>query len=46
MGRLLKYLFFLALLGVAGVAVYALFADLPAPVREITRTLEPPAGVQ
>lgn len=31
MGRMIKYLFYLILIGAAGLAVYALLAPLPAP---------------
>ncbi len=36
MGRLVKYLLYLAILGALAFAGYALVADLPAPVRTIT----------
>lgn len=36
MGRLLKYLFFLAVLGAIGLAVYAMFGDLSPQQGEIT----------
>jgi hypothetical protein len=41
-GRLLKYLFFLAVIAAAGLSVYALVADLPPPVREVVRELPTP----
>ena len=35
MGRLLKYVFYLVVLGAIGVAGYAIFATLPAPQSDI-----------
>ncbi|MEL6584318.1 MAG: hypothetical protein AAFQ36_10845 [Pseudomonadota bacterium] len=35
MGRFFSYLVIALLLGVAGIAVYAIFADLPAPQTRI-----------
>ncbi|WP_198670415.1 hypothetical protein [Oceanicella sp. SM1341] len=43
MARILKYLLYLVVLGLAALAVYALFADLPAPVEEITIDVPLPA---
>ncbi len=40
-GRLIKYLLILALLGVIGIAVYAMFFDLPPPSNEITIPVTP-----
>jgi len=40
-GRLIKYLVILAVLGAIGVAAYALFFDLPPPSREITISVTP-----
>ena len=37
MGRLLKYVFYLALLGAVGFVGYALVADLPARQSEIVK---------
>lgn len=42
LGRLLKYLFWLALIGAAALAGFALISDLPAPVEERTVPLELP----
>jgi hypothetical protein len=44
MGRLLRYLFYLVLLAALGFAVYAFFAELPAPIREITVDVPVPEG--
>lgn len=35
MGRLIKYLFYLAILLIVVIAAYALFFDLPAPQSEV-----------
>lgn len=43
MGRLLKYLFYLLLLGALGLAVYALIAPLPAPTERRVVPVTPPA---
>ncbi|MBL4807245.1 MAG: hypothetical protein JKY31_08140 [Rhodobacteraceae bacterium] len=40
-GRLIKYLFILALLAAVAVAIYALFFDLPPPSREIIISVTP-----
>lgn len=40
LGRILKYLFFLILIGLMGLAGYALFSDLPAPAVEIVKPVE------
>ena len=40
MGRLLKYVFYLAVLLGIGLVGYALIADLPAPKTEITEDVE------
>lgn len=45
LGRLLKYLFWLALIGAAALAGFALVSDLPAPIEERTVPLDlPPDG--
>ncbi|MFS4437598.1 hypothetical protein ACMA5I_05230 [Paracoccaceae bacterium GXU_MW_L88] len=44
MGRVLKYLFYLVILGLIGLALYAVFAELPAPQTEISVPVEPEAG--
>lgn len=36
MGRLFKYLFYLAVLAAIAVGAFALFSDLPAPQSEVT----------
>jgi len=41
LGRLIKYVFVLVLLGAALTAGYALFFDLPAPSREIIVPVQP-----
>lgn len=40
MGRLWKAVLLVALIGVVGALLYALVADLPAPVREIRMPVE------
>ncbi|MEM6944508.1 MAG: hypothetical protein AAF416_19030 [Pseudomonadota bacterium] len=42
MGRLLKYLFRLALLGAVILAGYALFAELPAPREPVSVVISAP----
>ena len=42
MWRILKYLFWLAVLALIGLAVYAMVADLPPPTREIVVDLPTP----
>lgn len=44
MGRLIKYLFFLLVLGAAALAVYAAIADLPAPREPISIAAPDPTG--
>jgi len=41
LGRILKYLFFLVILGMIGLAGYALFSDLPAPTAEVVEPVDP-----
>lgn len=41
MGRLLKYLLYLAIVGALVLAVYALVSDLPAPSRETVIPVTP-----
>ena len=41
MFRLLKILFYLAILSGLGLVGYALFFDLPAPTTEVTLPIEP-----
>lgn len=43
MGRVLKYLFYLMVLAALALAVYAAFADLRPPVRDMV--IEAPASV-
>lgn len=42
MGRLIKYLFYLAIVAAAGIAGYALVSDLPPPAREVIIDVTPP----
>lgn len=42
MGRVIKLLFQIAVLGFLGLAAYALVADLPAPVRDVEKRLPVP----
>lgn len=42
MGRALKYLFYLVVLGGLGLVVYAVIADLPPPTREVVVDLPVP----
>lgn len=42
MGRVLRFLLVLLLIGGAGLVGYALLADLPAPERSVTRSLALP----
>lgn len=44
MGRVLKYLFYLLLLGAAALAVYAALADLPPPTAPVEVTAPAPAA--
>ncbi|MEM9763750.1 MAG: hypothetical protein AAF968_14790 [Pseudomonadota bacterium] len=44
MGKLLKYLFRLALLGALALAGYALFAELPAPREPVRVVITAPDG--
>jgi hypothetical protein len=44
LGILLKYLFWIALLGFLGLVAFSLVSDLPAPVEEITVPLDPPGA--
>lgn len=46
MGRLLKYLAYLAILGVIGLSIYAYFNDLPPRVREVQVEIPVPGGQQ
>jgi len=46
LGRLIKYLFWLALLGAVALSGYALVSDLPAPLEEVTVPLPVPDGGQ
>ncbi|MEE9454707.1 MAG: hypothetical protein V3V13_10045 [Paracoccaceae bacterium] len=41
MFRIIKFLFFLAIIGGIGLVGYALFFDLPPPVETVTQTIEP-----
>ncbi len=41
MFRLIKILFYLAILGGIGLVGYALFFELPAPTTEVTMPIEP-----
>ncbi len=41
MGRLLRYLFYLAILVGVGVVGYAIFSELPPPQREIVVPVSP-----
>ncbi len=41
MFRLIKFLFYLAVIGGIGLVGYALFFELPAPQNEVTVTIEP-----
>ncbi|WP_284154935.1 hypothetical protein [Algicella marina] len=42
MGRLIKYLFYLALVAAVGIAGYALVSDLPPPENEVIIDVTPP----
>ena len=44
MGRILKYLFGIAVLGLIGLVGYAMIADLPPPMREVVVDLSAPEG--
>lgn len=44
MGRAIKYLFYLAVLGFLGLAAYAMFDDLPPPTEDVTIELELPSA--
>ncbi|MEL6217062.1 MAG: hypothetical protein AAFR79_01150 [Pseudomonadota bacterium] len=46
MVRLIKILLLLAVAGVVGLAVFALFADLPAPVRAVSEPIDLPSGTE
>ncbi len=41
MGRLLKYLFYLLVLGFIGLVGFAIFSDLPAPQTDVTIDVTP-----
>lgn len=41
MFRLIKFLFYLAIIGGIGLVGYALFFDLPAPQSEVTVQIQP-----
>ena len=43
MGRALKYIFYIAVLGTLGLAAYAMLADLPPPTKDIVVDIKPPA---
>ena len=43
MGRALKYIFYIAILGVVALAGYAVLDDLPPPTKSVTVDLPPPA---
>lgn len=44
MGRLIKYLFYLAIVLVLVLIGYSFFGDLSAPKREVVETIEPHVG--
>ncbi len=44
MGRALKYIFRIAVLGALGLAAYAMLADLPPPTRDVIVDIKPPAA--
>lgn len=44
MGRMLKYLFYIAVLAMLGLAGYAMVADLPPPTKEVVVDLPMPGG--
>lgn len=44
MGRLFKYLLYLAVLAAGALAVYAAVADLPAPTRQVEIVAPDPTG--
>lgn len=41
MGRLIKYIFYLIVLGGIGLTGFTLFSDLPAPTTEVVIPVEP-----
>lgn len=44
MGRALKYIFRIAVLGALALAAYAMLADLPPPTRDIVVDIKPPGA--
>ena len=44
MGRLLKYLFLIALMAFLGLVAYAVLDDLPPPTKEVVVELPAPGG--
>lgn len=44
MGRLIKYLFWIAVLGALGLAAYAMLAELPPPTEKVVIELPSPQG--
>ena len=44
MGRALKYLFLIALLGLLGLVAYAMLDDLPPPTRDVVVELPAPGS--
>lgn len=44
MGRALKFIFRIAVLGALGLAAYAMLADLPPPTRDVVVDIKPPAS--
>lgn len=44
MGRALKYIFRIAVLGALGLAAYAMLADLPPPTRDVVVDIKPPGA--
>ena len=44
MGRALKYIFYIAVLGALGLAAYAMLADLPPPTRDVVVDIKPLAA--
>ncbi|MEM6621735.1 MAG: hypothetical protein AAF674_05855 [Pseudomonadota bacterium] len=44
MGRALKYLFYLVVLGFLGLSAYAMLTELPPPTKDVTIELPLPAA--
>lgn len=42
LGVMIKYLFWLLVLGMLGLTAFALLSDLPAPVRDVSRPIPLP----